>query len=99
MRNRPLHVDRVPIHDRRDHQIEAGGAIALVLERAVGDPTLPVHVDAVRQEMPGLALVEAVLTAVAQLGAFEPVLGEERPLDPADLLQRQVQPVVALCSR
>ena len=44
VRDSSLHVDRVPVHDRRDDQIETGGAIALVLERAVGDPTLAVHV-------------------------------------------------------
>jgi hypothetical protein len=50
---------RASVHDRRDDQIETGGAIALVLDRAVGDPTLPVHMYRMRQKMPDLALVEA----------------------------------------
>jgi hypothetical protein len=40
------------------------------LERAIDDPTLTVHVDRARQEVPGLALVEAGLTAAPQTVAM-----------------------------
>jgi hypothetical protein len=38
--DRPLHVNRVPVHDGRYRQVEIRSAIALVLERAIDDPTL-----------------------------------------------------------
>jgi len=54
----------------------ARSAIAPVLERAIGDPTLTVHVDRVRQKVLGLALVEAGLTAAPQTVATcqEPIV-------------------------
>ena len=48
-----LDVNRVPVHDGRDRQVETRSAIALVLERAIGVPTLTVHVDRLRQKVPG----------------------------------------------
>jgi hypothetical protein len=40
--DRPLHVNRVPVHDGRDRQVETRSAIGLV-------PALAVHVERVRQ--------------------------------------------------
>jgi hypothetical protein len=68
--HRSLHANRVPVRDGRDRQVETRSAIALVLERAIGDPTLTVHVVRVRQKVPGLALVEADLTAAPQAVAM-----------------------------
>src|SRR3546814_5848170 len=44
-----IHVDRVPIDDRGDDQVEAGCAIFLCLMTAVDDPTLAECVDRLRQ--------------------------------------------------
>jgi hypothetical protein len=34
------HVERVPVHDRSDHQIEPRSPVSLVLEHPIRDPAL-----------------------------------------------------------
>src|SRR3546814_1847436 len=44
MLSRPLEVHRVPVGDRRDHQVQARGTVLLVLQGPVGKAALPVRV-------------------------------------------------------
>ena len=81
-----VHVDRVPIDDRRDNQIEAGCPILLRLVAAVDDAALAECVDRLRQGMALLAVVETGMASPTQIGIFEPVQHEQRPLDLADFL-------------
>lgn len=76
MPNRPLHVDRVPADNRRDHEVEPGRTEVLVLESAVGDPPLAMDIDSLGEEMARFALVEAGLATAPQLRIFEPIEGK-----------------------
>ena len=79
-------VDRVPINDCGDDQVEAGCPILLCLMAAVDDTALAECIDRLRQSMALLAVVEAGMALPAQIGIFKPVQQEQRPLDLADLL-------------
>ena len=81
-----IHVDGVPIDDRGNDQIEARCAILLRLMASVDDAALAECVDRSRQGMALLAVVEAGMASPAQIGIFEPVQHEQRPLDLADFL-------------
>jgi len=52
-----LQVDRIPQHDRRRHQIEAAGPVALLLKTAVADFAQPVEEHSPGQRVSGFALV------------------------------------------
>ena len=66
------------------------------LGAAVRDPSLPERADCLSESVALLALVQSGLAASTELGAFEPVEHEERALDAAMLLQRQIELVLAL---
>src|SRR3954453_6889589 len=53
-----LEIARVPEDDRGHQQVQAGGAVLLVLVRPVADFAEPVKEDRARQTVAGLALVE-----------------------------------------
>ena len=53
-----LEVSGVPEDDRGDEEVEAGGAVLLVLIGAVADFAEPMDEDGPRQAVAGLALVE-----------------------------------------
>ena len=89
-----LEVAAVPQHDGGDQQVEAAGAVVLVLVRAVADLAQAVEEDGVGERVAGLPLVEAVLRATAKLGAPQPVEDEEHALDPADLAQPGGEPAL-----
>ena len=55
--DRPPEIEGVPIRDRGDDQVQPGGAMLLVLDRAIGKPSLPVSIDGLRQRVPRLAFV------------------------------------------
>ena len=59
-------VDGIPVNDRADHEIEAGGAESLALERAVADFATLVKEHRPGQLVAGLALVQPDPAAVAQ---------------------------------
>src|SRR3954451_7980516 len=61
-------IGGVPVHDGRCDQAEAGGAEVLVLERAVAELPLPVEKHSPAQRVAGLTLIEAHVTAPAQIG-------------------------------
>ena len=56
-----LEVAAVPQHDGGDQQVEAAGAVVLVLVRAVADLAQAVEEDGAGERVACLALVEAVL--------------------------------------
>src|SRR5260221_12133721 len=57
MLNRSLQIDRVPIDDCSDHEIEPGRAEVLVLEGSAGDASLAMDIDGLGQEVAGGALI------------------------------------------
>lgn len=57
MRNGVGHVGRVPVDDRRDHEVQAGCPILLGLMTAIDDPPLAEGIDGLRQSMALFALV------------------------------------------
>lgn len=67
----------------------------LVLQGSICDPALLMDEYGLGQRMPGLALVESGLTALAQLGAFQPIQREQGALDPPHLGEGEIQPVLA----
>jgi len=89
-----LQIDRVPEQDRGHHQVKATGAVALVLETAVPDLAQTVEEDGAGQCVLGFSFVQADLDAAAQLDVLHPVEREQRPLDPAQLPQRDRQAVL-----
>ncbi len=58
-------IHGVPENDGGDREIEAGGAVALVLERAFADFAEPMEEDGSLESVVGLALVEAGIGAPA----------------------------------
>jgi len=89
-----VHVDRVPIDDRCDDQVEAGCPILLRLVAAVDDPALAEGVDCLRQGMALFAVVETGMASPAQIRIFEPVQHEQGPLHLADFLKSDVELVL-----
>lgn len=59
MTDGPFDVDRIPMHDRANDEVEAGGAERLAFERSVPDLSALVEEDGALQLMCCLALVEA----------------------------------------
>jgi hypothetical protein len=92
-------VGGVPEHDRGDDEVEAGGTKLLRLGTAVGNPALFEGADDLREEMKLLALVEPGMAASALFRAFEPVEHEQRAFDPPQLLECEVELVLAAVGR
>lgn len=61
----PFDIDRIPMHDRTDDEIKAGGAEGLAFERSVPDLTALVEEDGALQLVCRLTLVEAGLATPA----------------------------------
>ncbi len=61
----PFDVNRVPMDDRTDDEVEAGGAEGLAFERPITDFTTLVEEDGALQLMCRLTLVEAGLATPA----------------------------------
>jgi len=86
--NRALEIPCVPEDDRGDDEIQAGGAVLLVLVGSVADFAEPVDEHRPCQAVAGLALVELLAGLAAQFRVFQPVEGEEGALQPAQFAQR-----------
>ena len=89
-------VGRVPIHDRSNHQVEAGVTELLDIVGAVYDSALLEGEQRLRERVALLALVQAGLAALPEGTGFQPVEHEQRPLDSTQLLQRQIELVLPL---
>ena len=83
-----LHIDRVPQHDGRRHQIEAAGPVALLFTTAVADFTLSAEEGLTRLRVARLALIQPRMDAAAQLHALQPIQNEQPGLDAPQLAQR-----------
>ena len=73
-------VAGVPEDDGGDDQVEAGGAVLLVLEGPVADFTQPVNEDRPGKAVSGFAFVEFLAGLTAKFRVLQPVEGEQRPL-------------------
>ncbi len=82
-------VAGIPQYDRGDEQVEAGGAVLLVLVGAVADLAEAVEEDGACQAVAGFALVELLTSRAPQLGVVDPVEREQRALQPSQLAQRR----------
>jgi hypothetical protein len=62
----PFDIDRIPVYDGADDEVEAGRAEGLAFERSVPDLSALLEEDGALQLMRGLALVETGLAAPAE---------------------------------
>ena len=90
------HIGRVPIDDRGDKEVQPRGPVLLRLGAAVRDPSLLERADSLSERVALLAFVQSGLAAPTELGAFQPVEHEERALDAAKFLERQIELILAL---
>src|ERR1700761_5619900 len=80
-------VDRIPVNDRADHEIEAGGAKGLAVEGAVTALAALVKEDGPLQLVRRFSLVETAETAPPQLGIAIPFDHEAGSFEAADFTQ------------
>ncbi len=83
-------IHGVPENDGGDNQVQAAGAISLVLETAVAEVALAVEEDGTRESVSGFAFVEAYLDTPAELGVFHPLQHEKRAFYSPDFAERRV---------
>ena len=83
----PVEIDGVLQDDGRDDQVEAGGAVPLVLEDAVAQLAESVEEDGAGERVVGLALVKVGVGALAQVGIVKLVEHEQGAFDLSDLTQ------------
>ncbi len=93
--NGAFQINGIPECDGRDDQIQAAGAIALVLEASVAQVALAVEEDGTRESVSGFAFVEANLDTPAEFGVFHPLQHEKRAFYSPDFAQRRVEAVLA----
>src|ERR1700677_2381449 len=80
-------VDSIPVNDRTDHEIEAGGAKGLAVEGAVADLAALVKEDGALQLVGRFSLVETAEAAAPQLGIAIPFDHEGGRYETANLAQ------------
>ena len=80
-------VDGIPVNDRADHEIEAGGAKGLAVEGAVADLAALVKEDGALQLVGRFSLVETAEAAAPQLGIAIPFDHEAGAFETANLTQ------------
>ena len=90
-----LQISRVPEDDGGDKQVEAGGAVLLVLVGSVADFAEPMDEDRAGQAVAGLALVEFLAGRAPQFGIVDPVEREQRAFQPPEFAQRGGDAVLA----
>ena len=81
-------IDGVPEDDGGDREIEARGAVALILESPIADLAEAMKEHGPLESVVRLALVEAGAGAPAQCGVADPVEREQRALQASDFPQR-----------
>src|SRR3954471_12583716 len=87
-------VGGIPQDDRVHDEIEAGGMVGHGLGGAVAQFAEPMEEDGPSQGMAAFPFVEIAMGAPPQLKIEQPVTREDGSLDPANLAQRLVQPVL-----
>ena len=80
-------LQRVPVDDDRDQQVEAGDPVVLSFRGSVSQFAALVEVDRALEGMVSLALVQSNLGASAHVGVRGPVDHEQRAFDAADFPQ------------
>ena len=80
-------VDRIPVNDRTDNEIEAGGAKGLAVEGSVTDLAALVKEDGALQLVRRFSLVETAEAAPPQLGIAIPFDHEAGSFEAADFTQ------------
>ena len=93
--DRSFEVSGVPQDDRGDDEVEARSAVLLVLVGAITDFAEPMNKDGARQAVAGFALVQLLAGLTPQFGILNPVEGEERALQPAQLSQCRRHAILA----
>lgn len=88
-------ISCVPQDDRGAQEIQAGGAVLLVLVGVITDFTEPVHEDCPGQAVAGLAFVEFPPRRVSLFGIFDPVKSEQCAFQPPQLAQRGRDAILA----
>ena len=91
----PGEIDGVPQDDGGSDEVEAGGAVALVLESTIAQLAETVEEHGPFEGVVRLALVQTAVAAAAEGGILEPIEREEGALDPAELAQRLGEAVLA----
>ena len=91
----PLQIHGVPQHNGRRDEVQAAGAVALLLEAAVPDFSQSIEEHRPGQRIARLALVQSDLNAPAQLHALQPIQDEQRALDAHQLAQGHSLAVLA----
>ena len=92
---RRFEIERVPVDDGVDEQVQSGRSIELALEGPVPQLSEPVEEQRAGQGILGLALVEAGGGVPAHFGVLPPLGQEDGPIDAPDVAQRQRQSVLA----
>jgi len=93
--NSAFKIYGVPKNDSRDNQVQAAGAISLVLEAAVAEVALAVEEDGTRESVSGFAFVEANLDTPTELGVFHPLQHEKRAFYSSNFAELRVEAVLA----
>src|SRR6185312_12553080 len=78
MRDHAVEINCIPVHDRADDEIEAGGTKGLAVERPIADFAPLVEEYRSLELVGGLALVETGLTPPTQCWARVPFDHEQR---------------------
>src|SRR3546814_15124169 len=89
--DRPVEIDRVPVGNRRNQQVQPRCATFLIFQRAIGEPTLPVGIDGGGKRVPRLAFVETGLTGTASFRLFTPLQRDQRALCPGNFRQGKLR--------
>lgn len=84
----PIKIDRIPMHDRADNEIEARCPEGLTFERPIADFASLMEKHRAFELVRGLTFVESGLAAPAQCRARVPFDHEERPLNTTQFPQR-----------
>ena len=90
-----LQIHGVPQHNGRRDEVQAAGAVALLLEATVPNFPQPVEEHCPGQGVVRLALVQSDLHALAQFHALQPVQDEQRALNSPEFAQGDSQAVLA----
>src|ERR1700758_230680 len=84
-------VDRIPVNDRADHEIEAGGAKGLAVEGSVTDLAALVKEDGALQLVRRFSLIETAEAPPPQLGIAIPFDHEAGSFEAPDFAQSSRQ--------
>mgnify|MGYP003381876788 CR=1 FL=1 len=91
---RRFEIERVPVDDGVDQQVQSGRPIELALEGSVPQLSEPIEKQRASQGILGLALVESGGRVPAHFRVLPPLGQEDGPIDASDVAQRERQSVL-----